>query len=381
MQIKQNKQMCKVTIAIACYNVEKYIEETFLSVLNQDFEDYEILVCDDCSTDKTIQIIKEIASNHSNGHLVRIISNPVNSGTAAVRNNCIDNAKGEYLFFIDGDDYISQNCISLLYAKMQEYPYDIVMANHQAFYDSGEKMDLAINKNINYMEYSSHGEMAILKWMERFQTDIFPGSIWNKLYRVTFLRTNNIRCILNHSIIEDIYFSFLTILKTQSFASINEVTLSWRQRRGSAMNREFTEKQFRLYLQVLDDMCHDIQMMKTNNQKKEIQKEIYYYIGKRYLTDFVMRNLLKNKLVNRKCKEEYFDHISKLIDIGYKREYAKSRLERIVLKNLKNKNRYWIFKISFLLDDFIRLSKKNILSFTPDCIMKYYIKTRDALFS
>lgn len=352
--------MCKVTIGIAAYNVENYIGETLNSALNQDFKDLEILVCDDCSTDNTMHVVKDLITSHPNGYKVRIIKNSTNSGTSAVRNNCIDNAKGEFIYFLDGDDNISNNCISLLYSKMKERPVDIVMANHIAFVDSNN-VNVTVNKDVAFPDYSSCGEMAILKWMKEVNTDNFPGSMWNKLFNLQFLRENNIRCDLNHWVIDDIYFSFLTILKANSFTSIKDVTLFWRQRPGSAMNREFSEERFNLYLRIFDDMCEQVRRMKIKKPQIIIPKELYYFIGKRYMTGFIMRNLLHNKIVRRKYKEEYFNHIYTIIDIGYKREYAKSILDKIVFDYLNHKYRYLIFKISFSSISFIR--KMKSLSF------------------
>lgn len=353
--------MCKVTIAIAVFNVEKYIGQTLQSVLNQDFNDLEILVCDDCSNDNSVKIVKDMAANHPNGYKVRIISNSVNSGTSAVRNNCIDNAKGEYLYFLDGDDYITPNCISLLYSRIIEEPIDVVMANHKAFCDSDEKVDVLINKNINYIDADLKGEMAVVKWMKLVKTEKFPGAMWNKLYRTSFLRDNNIKCKLNHGIIDDIYFTFRILLKAKSFASINEVTLFWRQRKGSAMNREFSEGQFRLYLKILDDMCDDLEVFRQKSPKKEIEKELLLYVGRRYLSGFIMQNLLLNTIVSREFKEEYFNHIHRVVDLGFVKGCSSSRYDNFVLKFLDNEKRYLILKYSFVVWSALKEVKRKIL--------------------
>jgi glycosyltransferase involved in cell wall biosynthesis len=90
--------MKKVTLAIPCYNVEKYIDEVMQGVLNQTYKPIEILLINDGSTDKTSKLIKRHVSDK-----VKIINHPFNLGLASVRNTSIVNAKGEYVAFLDGD--------------------------------------------------------------------------------------------------------------------------------------------------------------------------------------------------------------------------------------------------------------------------------------
>ena len=107
--------LCSVTIGIPVYNAEKYIERCLISVLDQTFEDYEVLVVDDRGTDNSILKVEEIANNHVNGKKLRIVHHDRNKGVAEARNTIIDEASGKYLFFMDSDDRISEDAISLLF--------------------------------------------------------------------------------------------------------------------------------------------------------------------------------------------------------------------------------------------------------------------------
>ena len=87
----------RFTVAISAYNIENYVKRAIDSVLNQTFKNYELLVIDDCSTDSTMKVIKEVV-----GEKAKILQTKKNSGTAAAsRNIAIENAKGEYLLFLD----------------------------------------------------------------------------------------------------------------------------------------------------------------------------------------------------------------------------------------------------------------------------------------
>ena len=91
--------LCSVTIGIPVYNAEKYIERCLISVLDQTFEDFEVLVVDDRGTDNSIQKVEEIANNHVNGKKLRIVHHDRNKGVAEARNTIIDEASGKYLYF------------------------------------------------------------------------------------------------------------------------------------------------------------------------------------------------------------------------------------------------------------------------------------------
>ena len=87
-----------VTIGIPVYNVEPYIEKCLLSVLNQTYQHLEVLVVDDCSTDKSLDVVLRLKEQHPNGHWIKVVRQPRNMGVSEARNVVIDLAKGKYLF-------------------------------------------------------------------------------------------------------------------------------------------------------------------------------------------------------------------------------------------------------------------------------------------
>lgn len=110
----------QITVGMPVWGVEKYIRRSLLSILDQDFEDMEILVIDDCGPDKSIEIATELANTHPKGNKIKIIRQPQNMGCWAARNRVLDEAKGKYIFLIDSDDYLLENAIPKLYQKAEE---------------------------------------------------------------------------------------------------------------------------------------------------------------------------------------------------------------------------------------------------------------------
>ncbi len=114
------KENIKISVVIPCYNVEKYIDDCLKSVLNQTFKDYEVICVNDGSMDNTLEILKK--------YDVKII-NQDNKGVSAARNSGVLNSKGEYIAFIDSDDWVDNNYLEKLYLSITRNNCDIVLCS------------------------------------------------------------------------------------------------------------------------------------------------------------------------------------------------------------------------------------------------------------
>ena len=102
-----------VSIGMPIYNVGSFIERSLLSVLDQTYDNIEILAVDDCGSDNSMDIVKHLQIEHPRGSAIRIIRHSENKGLGEARNTAIDHASGKYLYFIDSDDYIEPETISI----------------------------------------------------------------------------------------------------------------------------------------------------------------------------------------------------------------------------------------------------------------------------
>ena len=123
--------MCKISIIVPVYNVEKYIAECIESVLNQNFEDYELILVDDGSKDNSLSICREYAEKDER---IRVFSKE-NGGVSSARNFGFDKAEGEYITFIDSDDYVSPDYCSILLSYMNESIGMVVLGLQKVFTD------------------------------------------------------------------------------------------------------------------------------------------------------------------------------------------------------------------------------------------------------
>ncbi len=185
-----NKELPLVTIGIPVYNVEPYIEKCLLSVLNQTYQNLEVLVVDDLGTDKSMEIVSCLCHSHKNGKLIRILRHKNNKGIGETRNTIIEESKGKYLYFIDSDDYIEPNAIEILVEQAQEHSTDVVIASHRKeTLDTGEELPTFQYKNYQLIQGKdsfAHFVCSDLRWH-------IAIVVWNILFSVDFLKKNNLR--------------------------------------------------------------------------------------------------------------------------------------------------------------------------------------------
>ena len=178
-----------VSIGIPVYNVEPYIEKCLLSVLNQTYQNLEILVVDDCGSDKSMQIVNDVIKTHPNGHKVRIIKHFQNKGIGEARNTAILECQGKYLYFVDSDDFIEHNAIDLLISQAEKFKTDVVIASHRKIrLDSGEELPTYQYKSYELIQGKdkfANYVCADLRWH-------IAVVVWNILFSVDFLRNNQL---------------------------------------------------------------------------------------------------------------------------------------------------------------------------------------------
>ena len=148
--------MPKVSVIIPVYNNRDYIREAIDSILNQTFEDIEIVICDDASTDGTGEIIQEYA--HDYPDKIKAIKNNTNRGVEYSSNRCIKNAKGQYIARMDGDDVSHKDRIEKQVRFLEKYPkYDFVSTPMILFDEAGVFgcVSLSGEPNKNVFSYKS----------------------------------------------------------------------------------------------------------------------------------------------------------------------------------------------------------------------------------
>lgn len=183
----------KVTIGMPVYGVEKYIRKCMLSVLNQTFkDDFEILAVDDLGPDNSIEIIKELQSTHPNGWRIKILSQPKNMGCWAARNRVIEESQGDFIFLLDSDDYISEDCIEKLYCEAIKNQAEVVYGSVKPVDDQGNAKDIG-QGYLNQPYLVIHEPDGLARFANQGLHPTFRDYIWNTLIKHDFIEKNNIR--------------------------------------------------------------------------------------------------------------------------------------------------------------------------------------------
>lgn len=194
--------MKKVSIIIPVYNAEKTIEKCISSILKQTYKDYELLLIDDGSTDNSLKVIKKY-SKYKN---IRIL-NQENHGVAYTRNRGIKEATGDYIMFIDNDDFIDSDYIEQHVTAISKENSDIVISGY---------------RRINIENKILHEEKLRDTYWARFII-ITP---WARMFRKDFLLKNNIE-FLSYGIGEDIYFNLLAYSFAPKITILSYVGYNW----------------------------------------------------------------------------------------------------------------------------------------------------------
>lgn len=197
----------KLSIIIPVYNIENYISKCLDSILNQDFIDYEIILINDGSTDNSLSICKEYVIMDQR---IKLFSQE-NRGVSAARNNGISKSNGEWLCFIDGDDFIEENSLGKL--LKHSYSNDCECIIGRSYTNDGNK---AIKEKYRYNESlvgNTYDGISLV-----FEKSYFRGGIWGVLYKKSLLIDNNILFPVNIRNGEDtIFFSLIQIYAKKIF--------------------------------------------------------------------------------------------------------------------------------------------------------------------
>ena len=297
----------KITVAIPCYNQENRIARCLESILTQDYQDFEVLVIDDHSTDKSVSIVEDTLAKYA-AIPSRHIINETNLGLNIVRNIAIREASGDCLFFVDADDTIESGTLTLFHQKMEETGAEVVCGS---FRKTDFKGNTILEKR--YPAYRYEGVFAISTYIENHLTPqfgLFPISVWNKLYRLSFLRQHHIRCIDSHRYCEDNYFSLQVALNAKSVVFIDTITYNYIQSSSSICNQKADHIKCDSIYAVMTSLFQEYGKLRSSNNVKPIPKGLMYLINMMCLTGGML-NIFYSSALSKKEKKDFLKWVKK----------------------------------------------------------------------
>ena len=251
-----------ISVIVPVYRVEKYLPACIDSILNQTFTDFELILVDDGSPDRCPEICDEVARRDAR---VRVI-HQANAGLSAARNAGIEIAHGEWLGFVDSDDYIAPQFYEKLYQTAQRTDADCVMCSVQNVDESGKPIDSALMRVADEVKTGRE----VLRKIGR--DDVTPYlTAWNKLYRRKLFNTLRYPAGRQN---EDVFVFAELFCQVQRAVCVAEPLYFYRKRIGSIMNSVVT-------LRNLDEMwayvnCFEhLQQDDEESTLKETEKRVF----------------------------------------------------------------------------------------------------------
>lgn len=232
MRINTMKEYPKVSIIIPVYNVELYLKRCLNSVCNQTLKELEIICVNDCSMDNSFEILKEYAQKDAR---IKIIDFKENKGVSAARNAGISSSRGEYIGFVDADDYIELDFYEKLYTKAREVGADIVKANVEIHKVNNTKYLDSLNNEI-----SSNGKFYFLCYF------------FTAIYSRKMLLENDIKFPEGYCLGEDVYFLSCAVIHANTVDFINNTLYYYMRRENSADSEVLNEKQVMSVVKIYD---------------------------------------------------------------------------------------------------------------------------------
>ena len=261
--------MLKLSIIIPVYNVEQYLRQCIESIINQTLKDIEIICVDDCSTDNSFNVLEEYAKKDER---IKIIKHDINKGLGSARNTGIKFSKGEYIGFIDSDDYISLDYFENLYNTAKKYNSDITSTLNIKLYDMNSNKINNSYYNFKKKEYKSDWN---LKYIENiFSYNAIAPYVWNKIYRRSFLIDKKIEFMDIKFGCEDANFTIKYMAHKPKISFNNKSIIYYRQRKNSLTDIVKINKE-----SVLSAIIHMTDALKYYEENFiDILYDIYYHL-------------------------------------------------------------------------------------------------------
>lgn len=311
--------MPKLSIIIPVYNVEKYLPKCLESILNQDFKDLEVICVNDGSTDNSLEVLQEIKKNDDRV----VIIDKKNEGSGIARNLGLSASQGEYIYFIDSDDWLEDDVLGKIISKADELKTDILIFGGLSYYN-GKGQNGAYSKNKLPKKYLNRVFSA-----KDVKKDIFkfPSTAWTKLYRRDFLIKNDIK-FQNIRAGQDQLPFFHSMIVAEKIAILPENVYCYQKNREGSVTSVKKKKSFSpIYVFYgIEEMLENTGMM---GEYKEIFVNKYFSKATSWLGKF-----------EEDKKSDYFSEYSKLLE-HIKNTYPNGWWQRFTPKETDN---YWTLK-------------------------------------
>lgn len=321
--------MAKISVIVPVYNCEAYITQCIESVLRQTFRDFELILVDDGSKDKSPEICERYALRDSR---IKVIHKPNGGGAGEARNVGLDSASSPFISFIDSDDWIKADMLEKLWAAQQRDDSDLVICGYRNIVSSVNEV---YNFNTQYEAASICGNHEVKDFFIKYFPEGMVGYPWNKLYRLEIIRAHHLRFPkmrrLEDGIFNTEFFSY-----AEKITVLSDVLYNYRASQ-QVEQRKLPKDFYSLMETFVKHYYHKLRQW--GYQIEAVQKPIVYY----FLNDFVgcLENIFfSSEYQSGKERMEAVKALrhARLVDYMLKQERTVGRYARIVLALFEKKH-------------------------------------------
>ena len=275
----------KFSVVVPVYNVENYLKCCIESIINQTYKNLEIILVDDGSTDKSSEICDFFQEKDNR---IKVIHTK-NGGASSARNIGIENSVGDYLIFIDGDDYWDDNtALEQVYNNLIQSKSDVLMFGFKKYYES----DNVIEKSkyvfdINHIDVNS--KKNTINYLVK--NNLLISSPCNKVININLFSENNLK-FREGIIAEDIDWNLRLAINAGSFDVLNNAFYIYRQRACSITH----SKTLKHIENLLDNLEICIDILNEDNSKLDLIDEYMSYVAYQYMTILVSIKQISEKV-------------------------------------------------------------------------------------
>lgn len=294
----------RVSVVIPVYNTEKYIRTCLLTVINQTYSNIEIIIVNDASTDSSEQIIQEMISVEQlrKIHLVNLKDN---KGVGNARNVGLEQATGDFVLFLDSDDWIDTHYISQMTNALARFNADIAVCGIYNEYDNLQTSSIRYFYDETYV---INGEFALKLLSRAERNDIYiTPMVGNKLFRRDFLYANKLSFLCDSSC-EDDMFTFLAFVSKPQVVLVSETNQHYRQRETS-ITHNFDKKR-------IDDLTNAFiglkEILVQTDKYEEYQHEFSSFLERCITT--TIQSLLQTRITTAEKKQYLCYLLQNLVD-------------------------------------------------------------------
>ena len=321
-----------ISVILPVYNAEKYLFQTLSSVINQSYQDLEVIVVNDGSTDDSFKMLSEFSLKDER---IRIIDQS-NSGPSKARNRGIELAKGSWIYFMDADDILDEDAFSQLMRDSSGYDM-IVFGAYKHIINKSNEEKKQYQFNLLNEEIKSRQEIGayLMKVLKNNKQDVFLYYIWNKIFSAEIIRKSQIKFNEDIRLGEDFIFVSEYLKKAETIRILDNCYYHYFLRGWNSLVGRFDKNELdrrkRMYRSMID-------LYRTYNIYLECKDYLEIHEGKLSLKSLYRINIssctlkLNGKLhyINGFIKDERRDYMVKYL---VRKKDIKSRIKSLVIQS------------------------------------------------